>query len=82
MNKLLKQIKAVPKYGWICGIAYFALQYGMYRLANYLSIMLGTVRWAFIPKIPLIDDAIGAVKKLKSWWIKPIESFRNSTFFY
>ena len=58
MNYLKDRIKAIPKYGWILGFVYFGLQYGMYRLANWIANLTGTVSWAFIPKIPCIDDKI------------------------
>lgn len=61
MSKLIDRIKEIPWYGWVLGIVYFALQYGMYRLANALSIVTGTIDHAFIPKIPAIDDRIPIV---------------------
>ena len=61
MNYLKNRIKAIPTYGWILGVVYFGLQYGMYRLANFIANTTGTVSWAFIPKIPCIDDHIPVV---------------------
>lgn len=61
MSYLWKRIKEIPAYGWILGFVYFALQYGMYRLANLLANVTGTVSWAICPKIPVIDDAIPLV---------------------
>ena len=58
MEKLVRRIKEIPAYGWIFGFAYFALQYGMYRLADFLSRVTGTYERAFVPKIPFIDDRI------------------------
>ena len=57
----MNRIKAIPRYGWILGVVYFGLQYGMYRLANWISNLTGTVSWAFVPKIPFIDDRIPVV---------------------
>jgi len=61
VSKLIKRIKEIPWYGWVLGVVYFGLQYGMYRLANALSIVFGTIDYAFIPKIPAIDDRIPIV---------------------
>ena len=61
MKKLIEKLRAVPRRGWVFGIVYFALQYGMYRLAELLSRLLGTTARAFACKIPLIDDAIPIV---------------------
>ena len=61
MNYLRNRIKAIPAYGWILGVVYFGLQYGMYRLANWISALMGTKAWAFVPKIPFIDDHIPVV---------------------
>ena len=57
----MNRIKAIPRYGWILGVVYFGLQYGMYRLANWISNLTGTVSRAFVPKIPFIDDHIPVV---------------------
>lgn len=61
MNKFLKRVKDVPRYGWVLGAVYFVLQYSMYRLAELLSRVFGTTAWAFAPKIPFIDDKIPVV---------------------
>lgn len=61
MRYIIARIKAVPRYGWILGFVYFGLQYGMYRLANWIANLTGTVAWAFVPKIPFIDDHIPVV---------------------
>ena len=61
MQYLKNRIKAIPRYGWILGIVYFVLQYSMYRLANWISNMTGTVSWAFVPKLPFIDDRVPVV---------------------
>lgn len=58
---LLSRLRAVPWWGWALGIAYFILQYGMYRLGAWLSVVIGTVSYAFECKIPLIDDLIPIV---------------------
>ena len=51
MDRLKEKIKAVPRYGWICGILYFCLQYGMYRLADWITRLTGMIDRAFCPKI-------------------------------
>lgn len=56
MRSFIDMIKKIPRWGWITGIVYFAAQYGIYRLANWLSVLLGTTAWAIEPKIPFIDD--------------------------
>lgn len=56
MNYLWSRIREVPRWGWAFGIVYFALQYGMYRLGELLSRVLGTVSYAFPCKIPVLDD--------------------------
>ncbi len=61
MKSFIKRVKDVPVYGWVLGIVYFILQYAMYRLANLLSRVFGTINWAFVPKIPFIDDRIPVV---------------------
>lgn len=58
MNKLIQKIKSIPWWGWVSGFFYFGLQYGMYRLGELLSRVLGTTAWAFECKIPFIDDLI------------------------
>ncbi len=61
MGKLFKRIKDVPVYGWVLGVVYYILQYALYRLADLLSRVFGTIDWAFAPKIPFIDDKIPVV---------------------
>lgn len=56
MKKIIEMLKKIPKWGWVMGVVYFAAQYGIYRLANWLSVVLGTVSWAIEPKIPFIDN--------------------------
>ncbi len=56
MKHVIKQLKRVPWWGWAFGFGYFALQYGMYRLGELLSRLLGTTAWAFECKIPFLDD--------------------------
>jgi hypothetical protein len=56
MKKLTDLLKRVPWWGYVLGIVYFALQYGMYRLGNLLSVVLGTISYAFEWKIAPIDD--------------------------
>ena len=61
MKKCIETIKRIPWWGYVFGIVYFGLQYGMYRLGNYLSIVIGTVNNAFVCKIAFIDDAIPVI---------------------
>lgn len=56
-----KKIKAIPWWGWTLGFVYFGLQYGMYRLGDFLSAVIGTKANAWCPKIPFIDDMFGVV---------------------
>ncbi|MBR6239264.1 MAG: phosphatase PAP2 family protein [Clostridia bacterium] len=58
MKRFINKVKSVPRYGWILGFVYFALQYGMYRLGDFISRIIGTIDNAFAPKIAVIDDAI------------------------
>lgn len=58
MRWFLGRLKAVPWWGWVLGFVYFALQYGMYRLGAWLSVVIGTVSYAFECKIVPIDDLI------------------------
>ncbi|MBO4838676.1 MAG: phosphatase PAP2 family protein [Lachnospiraceae bacterium] len=62
MKKLItmtiEKAKKIPRYGWILAFVYFGLQYGMYRLGDWISRLIGTIDRAFEPKIPFIDDAI------------------------
>lgn len=59
--KLVEKLKKVPRYGWICGFLFFGLQYGMYRLADWISRITGTIDNAFPPKIAFIDDKIPVI---------------------
>ena len=61
MKNWLERVKKIPLWGWAVGLFYFGLQYGMYRLGDWLSRVLGTIDGAFCPKIPVIDDAIPVV---------------------
>ena len=61
MKRLLKEIKAVPLYGWIAGVGFFAAQWGLYRLAHLICVSLGTFDDAVLLKIPAIDDAFPVV---------------------
>ncbi len=57
-NRLVTLIKRIPLYGWIFGAVYFGLQYGMYRMADWITRLTGTINYAWCPKIPCIDDNI------------------------
>ena len=61
MKRFISRVKDVPWWGWAFGFVYFGLQYGIYRLGELLSRVLGTTAWAFACKIPVIDDAIPIV---------------------
>ena len=58
VSSTIEKIKQIPRWGWVCGFVYFGLQYGMYRLGDLLSRVLGTISGAICPKIPIIDDHI------------------------
>ncbi|MDO4479105.1 MAG: phosphatase PAP2 family protein [Lachnospiraceae bacterium] len=58
---MLKKLKQVPAYGWIAGIGLFVLQFGLYRLGDFLSGVIGTKANAWSPKIAAIDDLVGVV---------------------
>ena len=58
MKRLWEKIKKIPTYGWILAFVYFGLQYGMYRLGDFLSRVLGTIDRAWECKVPFIDDKI------------------------
>ena len=56
----MKLLKKIPAYGYIAGILFFALQYGLYQLGNYLSGVIGTKENAWCPKI-FLDNYIPVV---------------------
>lgn len=58
---IIKTVKKVPWWGWVLGVVYFGLQYGMYRLGDTLSEIIGTKAGAWCPKIPVIDDLLPVV---------------------
>ncbi len=57
----LEKKKRIPWWGWVLGLVYFALQFGIYRLGDYLSAVIGTKAHAWSPKIPAIDDLVHVV---------------------
>ena len=61
MTNLIRKIKSVPWWGWASGILLFVVQYGLYRLANWISVIIGTVNNAFEWKIAFIDDLIPVI---------------------
>ena len=61
MKQFWEKVKAIPRWGWFFGFLYFGLQYGMYRLAEWISRLIGNVSYSFAPKIPAIDDAIPVI---------------------
>ena len=58
MKRFWGRVKAVPRWGWLFGIGFLALEGGVYELSAWLSHALGTDAWAFACKIPAIDDRI------------------------
>ena len=56
LKKITDLMRRVPKWGYVVAIVYFALQYGLYRLGNFLSVQIGTINYAFECKIPFLDD--------------------------
>lgn len=61
MNRFIEKVKRIPAWGWASGIGLFALQYGLYRFANWLSVRIGTAEHAYECKIPAIDDRIPVI---------------------
>ena len=61
MKRFIEKVKSIPRWGWFFGFLYFGLQYGIYRLGDWLSRVLGTIDRAFEPKIAAIDDLIPIV---------------------
>ncbi len=58
LNNMIRKIRSVPRYGIILGIVYFVLQYGLYRLGAYLSVVTGMIDHAWECKIAFIDGRI------------------------
>lgn len=56
--RLWNFIKTIPWWGWVSGAGLFILQYAMYRGGDLLSRAIGTINYAWVPKIDVIDDAI------------------------
>lgn len=61
MKKFTERVRRIPKWGWASGVGLFALQYGLYRLANWVSVKTGTVSHAYECKIPAVDDRIPVI---------------------
>lgn len=61
MKKIIRTLKKIPGWGWLAGVAYFILQYSIYRLADFITRVTGTINRAYAPKIPVIDDAIPVI---------------------
>ncbi len=53
---ILGRVKRIPWWGWLLGIAFFALQRQLYMWGMNLSHVLGTADHALLLKIPVIDD--------------------------
>ena len=58
MKSLLRTLKKIPWWGYLCGFFYFGLQYGLYRLGELLSRVIGTAAHPLPCKIPFLDDRI------------------------
>ena len=61
MKRFLEKVRSIPWWGWVLGFVYFGLQYGMYRLGDWISRLIGTIDNAFPPKIAAIDDMIPVI---------------------
>ena len=59
MKTIINKIKSIPWYGWVAGLVLFGLQYGLYRLANVISVALNFT--PVCPKIDAIDDLIKVI---------------------
>ena len=58
MKHLLRQLRAIPRWGWVFGIGLILFQYSFYLTGSFLSGALGTAAHALVCKIPAIDDRI------------------------
>ena len=56
MKNFIAKVRSIPWWGWVSGFVLFGMQYGLYRLANTLSVAIGTINYAFEWKIPVVDD--------------------------
>jgi len=61
MSNLLRKARQIPWWGWALGLFYFALQYGMYRFGNFISVVTGAINNAWCPKLACIDDKIPVI---------------------
>ncbi len=61
MRDFTNKIKKAPRWAWPLGFLCIGLQYGLYRLADLLARVTGTIGRAFAPKIPAVDDLIPVV---------------------
>ena len=58
MKQFFEKVKRIPWWGYALGAGFFILQRIFYRLAEWLSQILGTVNYAFECRIPFLDDPI------------------------
>ena len=58
---VFSQIKKVPWWGYVGGVASFAIQSLFYYLSNWLANITGSINWAVCTKIDVIDNAIPIV---------------------
>ena len=56
MKSIVSFFRSIPLYGWLLGGGHLLGGYALYLLADPLRRALGTDRWAFIPKLPVLDD--------------------------
>lgn len=56
LQKIKKTLKSVPPKDWLISLGCYLLIYGLYRLADLLSRITGTIDNAWCPKIAAIDD--------------------------
>jgi membrane-associated phospholipid phosphatase len=61
MRRFAERVREIPRWGWGFGLLCLALEYGLYRLGAWLSVVLGTAARAIPCKIPVIDDRISLV---------------------
>ena len=61
MRRFAERVRVIPRWGWGFGLLCLALEYGLYRMGAWLSVVLGTAARAIPCKIPVIDDRISLV---------------------
>ena len=56
MKKSIDNIRAVPAWGWLFGLAVLGFEYGIYLFGTFLCHAFGFAKYVQIWKIPQIDD--------------------------